>query len=480
MCESTGIGCPERDELIALIKGLQEQVAGLKAANEELHKQLVESQRGGKRQAAPFSKGKRNINPKRPGRKPGMGLFSYRKGPSADEVTEPVVEVAVSGKVCPGCGGRLEDEGVGVAYVTDIPPVRRPQVTAYRVQICRCRSCGRQVRGRHPDIGTDQYGASAHRVGRRVMAAAHLLHYGVGVPVRKVPAVLRALTGVEVSQGAISQDALRRATGAVGEAYHKLRTSVGASRLVHTDDTGWRVGGEPAFLMAFETDEATVYQVRARHRNEEVREVVPSDYGGVMVTDRGRSYDAQALSGVKQQKCLAHVLRSISEVVQTRTGRGRSFGKRLKGLLREAMELWGAYHRGEASDFGVQAERLKREVSYHLRDRPMADADNYRLQNELGWHDDRGNLMRFLDDPSIEPTNNRAERALRPAVIARKVSHCSKNDGGADAFSAFTSVIRTLIRNGGNRSVVDRLCDVFSGAPLNSPSLQTSPQTTLR
>ena len=65
--------------------------------------------------------------------------------------------------------------------------------------------------------------------------------------------------------------------------------------------------GGPAFLMAFETDEATVYQVRARHRNEEVREVVPSDYGGVMVTD----HDAQALSGVKQQKCLAHVLRSI-------------------------------------------------------------------------------------------------------------------------------------------------------------------------
>ena len=76
------------------------------------------------------------------------------------------------------------------------------------------------------------------------------------------------------------------------------------------------MGGEDAFLMAFETEEATVYQVLGSHRNEEeVREVVPSEYGGVMVTDRGRSYDAQALSGVKQQKCLAHVLRSISEVV---------------------------------------------------------------------------------------------------------------------------------------------------------------------
>ena len=285
------------------------------------------------------------------------------------------------------------------------------------------------------------------------MAAAHVLHYGVGVPVRKVPAVLRALTGVELSQGAISQDALRRARGAVGDAYHKLRGSVRASPLVHTDDTGWRVDGGPAFLMVFETDEATVYQVRTRHRNEEVREVVPSDYGGV-----------------KQQKCLAHVLRSISEVVQTKRGRGRSFGNRLSRLLREAMELRQAYHRGEAADFAAEAERLRREATYHLRDRPMSDADNWRLQNELGWHDDRGNLLRFLDDPSIEPTNNRAERALRPAVIARKVSHCSKNVGGADAFSAFTSVIRTLARNGGDHSLVNGLCGVFSGAPVPTPS----------
>ena len=198
--------------------------------------------------------------------------------------------------------------------------------------------------------------------------------------------------------------------------------------------------------------------------------MVPSDYGGVMVTDRGRSYDAQALSGVKQQKCLAHVLRSISEVVQTKRGRGRSFGNRLSRLLREAMELRQAYHRGEAADFAAEAERLRREATYHLRDRPISDADNWRLQNELGWHDDRGNLLRFLDDPSIEPTNNRAERALRGAVIARKVSHCSKNVGGADAFSAFTSVIRTLARNGGDHSLVNGLCRVFSGAPVPTPS----------
>ena len=90
------------------------------------------------------------------------------------------------------------------------------------------------------------------------------------------------------------------------------------------------------------------------------------------------------------------------------------------------MELRQGISPRRGGGLAAEAERLRREATYHLRDRPMSDADNWRLQNELGWHDDRGNLLRFLDDPSIEPTNNRAERALRGAVIARKVSHCSR------------------------------------------------------
>ena len=222
--------------------------------------------------------------------------------------------------------------------------------------------------------------------------------------------------------------------------------------------------------MAFETDETTVYQVRSRHRNEEIRELISSDYGGVMVTDRGRSYDSRTLSGVRQQKCMSHVIRSLSEAPETKVGRGRSFGKRLLELLREVIELRESELRGEAVDFIGEAERLKREVSAHLRDRKMADPDNQRLLNELGRHNDRGNMLRFLDDPRIEPTNNRAERALRGAVIARKVSHYSKTEGSAEAYSAFTSVVRTLTRIVDNASLVDALCDVFGGAPMQARS----------
>ncbi len=281
-----------REDLVVLVLELQRQLADSTATIKGLQAEIAALKRSTKRQAAPFSKGTRASQPKRPGRKPGSGTFSFRQPPRPEEITEPPVDVPVTLEACPECGGRLEDDRVDFAYITDIPPMPRPKVTQYRVGVCHCTGCGHQVRGQHPDLATDQVGATAHRVGSRTMAAAHTLHYGVGIPVRKVPWVLEVLTGVKLTQGAITRDALRRARGSVGLAYEELRAWIRESSVVYTDDTGWRVGGETAFLMAFETTESTVYQVRPRHRNEEVREVIPSDYPGVMVTDRGRSYDA--------------------------------------------------------------------------------------------------------------------------------------------------------------------------------------------
>ena len=73
----------------------------------------------------------------------------------------------------------------------------------------------------------------------------------------------------------------------------------------------------------------------------------------------------------------------------------------------------------------------------------MKDKDNQRLLNGIGEQMYRDRLLTFLHMPGVEPTNNRAERLLRPAVIARKVSQCSKNEAGAHATSAFLSVIHT-------------------------------------
>lgn len=164
-------------------------------------------------------------------------------------------------------------------------PQPKPVVRPYRVWVYRCPACDTTVRAPHTDLAPDQFGATAHRMGPRVIAAAHATHYGLGVPVRKVPAVLRLYAVVQLTQSAITQDAVRRMSGPIGSMYRTLRDSIPKADVVYTDGTGWRVGGEQARLMIFETDTATFFQVRARHRNEEVREVIRDDYPGVLVTD---------------------------------------------------------------------------------------------------------------------------------------------------------------------------------------------------
>jgi transposase len=305
------------------------------------------------------------------------------------------------------------------------------------------------VRGQHPALATDQYGATADRVGERLLGAGHVLHHAAGVPIRKVPGILALLTGASVTEGALVQDAQRRVAGPVGEAYAALRDALPAAAQVHTDDTGWRVGGMAAFLMTFESDRETVYQIRARHRNEEVREVIGDAFSGVLITDRGKSYDAAALAGVTQQKCLAHLQRSISLVLATKWARGRSLGLALRRLLREAQALWQAQQTAPVADYDAQAAALQARLTALVAPRTLPDPDNQRLLDQVRWHHDRGNVLRFLSDPRLEPTNNRAERALRPAVIARKVSQCSKNQRGADTFAAFASVTRTIRQRGG-------------------------------
>jgi hypothetical protein len=175
--------------------------------------------------------------------------------------------------------------------------------------------------------------------------------------------VLKLLRGVQLPPGALTQDALPRAQGALGPADAGLRAAVPQAPVVHTDDTGWRVGGAPASLMAFETAGATVYHLRSRHRHADVQEVIPADYEGVLVTDRGRSYEAQAFDGVPQQKCLAHTQRSLSAVLATKTGRARDFGEQLKGLLQAAMVLWHAYRDGQRTDSKADAEALQADIT---------------------------------------------------------------------------------------------------------------------
>ena len=86
-----------------------------------------------------------------------------------------------------------------------------------------------------------------------------------------------------------------------------------------------------------------------------------------MVTDRGKSYDAEELSNLDQQKCLDHLKRNIDEVLETKTGRARSFGLNLKGILQDSRQLWRDQRAGKAKNFQARATQFEQDLTDHLR-----------------------------------------------------------------------------------------------------------------
>ncbi len=429
----------EREELIELIRKLA-------AENEALKKRLAELERKAARPAAPFSKNQPKKDPKKPGRKPGQGNFTNRPDP---EPTAPPTDVPLDEHRC-SCGGCIVAGGKERVTIT-CAPRPEPQVRAFDVAFGKCARCGTKYRGRHPEVAPDQSGATAHRVCPEVYAMAHTLHYGYGMPQRKVARVLKTFFGISLTQSAIAQNALSSSAGDLASVYAGLIDEIRRSTVVYTDDTGWRIGGLTAFLMAFDSDLATVYQIRPQHRHEEVLDVIGENFAGSLSTDRGSSYDANALKDIPQNKCSSHLLKNISKLLESQSPQAQTVGVEIAGVIRDANELWKRFNAGASGreEFDRKGEELDRALEKALDPkRRIRDPGNRTLLKELRWHYKRGNLLRHLKNPDMEPTNNRAERALRPAVIARKVSHCSKNEAGAQATGMFKSVLETAKKKG--------------------------------
>jgi transposase len=455
-------------ELVELVITLVGRIEQLEADNQQLRAELDELKRRGKRQAAPFAKDEPKSNPKPPGRKPGHGPFTRRSVPPTESFTS-MTDVLLDLEQCPECGTALQHDAPELVSITELPELPKPEIHGFLVHRAHCATCRRSFRARDRRIADDQRGATAHRLGLQLKAVACWMQYQLGIPVRKLPVIFKDLFGLDLTQSALTQSAAMLASGSLAETYQQLRAEIARSPRVHSDDTGWSVNRRAAWLMNFSTDSTVVYQIRHRHRSQELREVLGERFEGVLECDRFTSYDA--LATVRQQKCVAHILRNLSEHLQRKRARARTLGLDIGRVFTQALALHQEYHHsgGNCRDFAQRANELRQELTHLLRDRPLKDRDNQRLVDELGWHHDRGNLLRFLDDPSIEPTNNQAERDLRGAVIARKVSHCSKSWPGAETRSIFMSVLQTLKRRS-TGSIAEALRAVLSGEAMPQPA----------
>jgi len=424
-------GCAARDRRIA---DLETRLAALE-------QKLEAALRAGKRQAAPFSKGPPKPDSKPPGRTPGddYGTKARRAVPSrVDETHEATLPGA-----CPACGGT----DIDLTHAADQYQAEIPRTITHRkftVHVGRCRDCGRRVQGRHPLQTSDALGAAASQLGPDAQAAAVHLNKVAGLSHGKVAGFFKALFGLDVSRGGSCQAVLRAGRKARGN-HAAILARVRRGDRVVPDETGWRVGGHPAWLHAFATPDAVAYHIDPRRGFDAAAAVLGGDYGGTMTHDGWAPYLRFGRAG--HQTCLAHLLRRCGELLATATRGAVTFPRAVTALLQEGLAARDARAAGTVSpaDAAARARDLDGRMHALLR-WTKTHPPNERLAAHLAAN--RGHLFTFLRHPGVDATNWRAEQALRPAVVNRKVWGGNRTWAGARAQSVLMTVLQTAALHG--------------------------------
>lgn len=433
-----------RDELEERLGALETQLAEALGENEklrvrvkELEGRLEEARRGAKRQAAPFSKGEPLPDPARPGRKPGeahKGTARRERPDSVDRTT--LVELPAA---CPDCGGALCVTGVSEQTQIDMPPVA-PEVTRYLMQRGRCTRCKKTHVARHPDQTSTATGACGVLFGPRAVAAATMLHQELGASFDKVATVLHALGGIRADRSTWCRAGLRLGEAA-GTAYGALGEEIRHADEVSMDETGWRVGGRGGWLWVAAGATGTYYRI-ARSRGFDVaKDILGEGYAGVLVRDGWAVYTR--FGNARHQTCAAHLLRRASEMENDAPTRHQArLPRQVKLLLKDAIALRDRRRAGLVDDTVFSRERraLDERTGALLARTPRTDSHR-RLIKHL--RRERDALFTFLDRDGVEATNWRAEQAIRPAVVNRKVFGGNRTEAGARTAERLMSVIRT-------------------------------------
>jgi transposase len=430
-------------------QALQQQVAELRAQIAEQGRRLEQALAAGKRQAAPFRKGPPKPKPRRPGRKAGVehGPHGHRPPPAPEQVSE-CHEVPLP-DACPHCRGHLVETAVAQQFQAEIP--RQPIVRQFRVHIGHCAGCGRRVQGRHPLQTSDALGAAASQVGPDAQAAATVLHTRMGLSHAKVAGVFESLFGIGLTRGASTQINLRAAARLEPD-YQRILGEVRCSERLAADETGWRVGGQNAWLHVWVADRVTAYAIEERRSASVLERVIGRDWDGVLSHDGFASYGR--FGEAIHQQCAAHVLRRARDMLEGATRGAVRFPRQVIALFTEAIHLRNECLRGVVSAEEVAARRdAMDDRLLWLAGHPRCVPEHERLAKHLWRYAEQ--WFGFLSDPTVEATNWQAEQAVRPAVVNRKVYGGNRTAAGAQAQGVLMSVLETCRRQA--RSALDHI-----------------------
>lgn len=433
---------PTHEQLLLENRRLRTQVARLEATVRELRERLGEVERAAKRQAAPFSKGEPKKRPRKPGRKAGdkHGTHAHREPPPPERIDETLD--APLPEACPHCQGEVVEDRLDEQFQTEIP--RQPVVRKFKIHCGHCKKCGKKIRGRHPLQTSDATGAARSQLGGDAQAAIVYLNKHAGMSHGKVSHAFDKLFGIKVTPGASAQ-VVMRAGKIFRPAYGEIAAKVKSSKYLTPDETGWRIGGHPAWLHGWVGDEgATLFAIDPQRNADALEKVIGIDWSGTMTHDGFSSYER--FEDAAHQQCNDHALRRARTLLDKHKGSAKRFPQRVIDLLMKALRTRDRFEKAEVPADKDEARRDKAYWAFvqKLRDltkRRSANAENATFAKHLEKH--APSWFLFLVDPSIPATNHRGEQALKVPIVNRKVWGGNRTEAGAEAQAVTSSVLAT-------------------------------------
>jgi transposase len=427
----------ENEDFCALVAELRKQIADLVAENKALRDRLDDAERQATRQAAPFRRRESKKIPeerqKRPGRPKGHP-GAHRAVPThVDDHAE------IPLPCCPQCGGAVEAVVPIEQFIEEIPPIR-PRVTRLVTYQGHCPHCG-DVHSTHPLKTSEATGGAKVQLGPRAQALVAALNKQHGLTMRTACRVLEQIVGLRLTPGGLAQ-LVQRVGQKAEPSYEALVLDIRAAAAVFVDETSWYVGNPGSWLWVFTTAAETVYRVEPSRGRDVVTDTLGPHFAGVLVSDCLASYEDVPY---RTHKCIAHHLKAISEARERPDTPDHTYLNNWKLFFQAVIGYWKAQPQMDAEEFALRRAGIEAWLN-RLLATEVTQRGDVAIRNRIGKR--RESILVCLYEPAAEPTNNRAERDLRPAVPVRKLSCGNKTQAGKRSFEVLRSVASTCCKRG--------------------------------
>jgi hypothetical protein len=358
------------------------------------------------------------------------GHKGHGRKAASDETADRIEAVSLDTH-CPGCGGLLKDKGPRQRTVIDIDPVE-PIEKLYLLDRKYCSRCHKSLQAKAPGV------LPKSLLSNQLIAEIIDAHYLQGTPLGRICQKFRLGLGTVL-------DTLHRVAKIFEPTVDQLITEYRSCAVRHADETSWRTDGKSGYCWLFSTEKLSIFLYRQTRSARVACEVLGTKpLTGVLVVDR---YNAYNKAPCKLQYCYAHLLREVEDLAKEFADEPevQRFTSSLIPLLSAAMHLRAQALSDRA--YYKQARQLKKQIQ-QLSESAAQHQGIRRIQDIFIEQADR--LYQWVEDRRVPAENNRAERELRPTVIARKVSFGSQSDAGAKTREVLMSLMQSLRKRAAN------------------------------